>query len=769
MRVVAATLLWLLVDKGAAFFVTRPTPGLGDTKICMAAGADVEKVVKTSPSAVDPLMIRNVAIVGHSHSGKTSLGEWMLYDEKVLTKQPLAGQSLLDSDPAESSRHSSVFSHFLRVPHNDHLLELVDTPWHDFQSDANSALDGSDAAIIVASVCDGLKPGTITSFKECQEKKVKSILCLSKMDREFIDVDNFMEEFEATLGVKPVPVQVRVHGKGDEFEGVKPLFLLKANGDIVKNDEPGTEDAWKYLEESVAMTDDDLLMEYLDDGTLSSDKVLLGLKTAIRKQKILPAVFTSSEQNVGVIELMDSIVAFLPDPVEAREEALQAACESEGGMCGMKPGVEAGFAARVVHTVVDSFGSLSILRVISNSCDGGGNFDSIPHNVVNMRTGEDIKIGLTAFTLQGKERLAFPTGAKVLPGNVIAIPKLDSVQTNDILTVKEAVSEEAAEIQIEEETQVLSPLSRRASELPLMYTALVSLPEADGKKGGKGKTNSGSDKLISALHAIAREDLAVNVDTVKGSLLLHCMSGDHAQLIAARVRDRYGIDIELSANPVQYKETISKAILNIEGRHKKQSGGSGQFGVCVINMEPLEEGSGVEFVSQIKGGVISKPFIASVEKGVREQLDMGGPLAGYPVTDVRVVLTDGKMHSVDSNDFAFTSAGKLSVKAALSKAGTRLLQPMEEVHFQVSEKLVGEITSIVSRNDGYVMGSESSGLESVEIEAILPSASIPAVSDALRSKTAGSGTFNNVFAHYQAVSDEQTVKKVVDESPHRHE
>ena len=453
-------------------------------------------------------MIRNVAIVGHSHSGKTSLGEWMLYDEKVLTKQPLAGQSLLDSDPAESSRHSSVFSHFLRVPHNDHLLELVDTPWHDFQSDANSALDGSDAAIIVASVCDGLKPGTITSFKECQEKKVKSILCLSKMDREFIDVDNFMEEFEATLGVKPVPLQVRVHGKGDEFEGVKPLFLLKANGDIVKNDEPGTEDAWKYLEESVAMTDDDLLMEYLDDGTLSSDKVLLGLKTAIRKQKILPAVFTSSEQNVGVIELMDSIIAFLPDPVEAREEALQAACESEGGMCGMKPGVEAGFAARVVHTVVDSFGSLSILRVISNSCDGGGNFDSIPHNVVNMRTGEDIKIGLTAFTLQGKERLAFPTGAKVLPGNVIAIPKLDSVQTNDILTVKEAVSEEAAEIQIEEETQVLTPLSRRASELPLMYTALVSLPEADGKKGGKGKTNSGSDKLISALHAIAREDLA---------------------------------------------------------------------------------------------------------------------------------------------------------------------------------------------------------------------------------------------------------------------
>ncbi|KAK1746279.1 putative ribosome-releasing factor [Skeletonema marinoi] len=533
-------------------------------------------------------MIRNVAIVGHSHSGKTSLSEWMLYDEKVLTKQPLAGQSLLDSDPAESSRHSN----------------------------ANSALDGSDSAVIVASVCDDLKPGTITSFKECQEKNIKSILCLSKMDRPFIDVDNFMDEFEASLGVKPVPLQ-----------------------DIVKNDEPGTEEAWMHLEEAVAMTDDDLLMEYLDDDALAPDK----------------------------------------------------------------------------------------------------------------------------------ERLPFPNGAKVLPGNVIAVPKLDSVQTNDILTVKEAVSEEAAEIKIEEATQVLTPLSRRAAELPLMYTALVSLPESDGKKGGRGKSNSGSDKLISALQAISREGLAVKVDTVKGSLLLHCMSGDHAQLIATRVKDRYGIDIELSANPVQYKETISKAAINIEGRHKKQSGGSGQFGVCVINMEPLEEGSGVEFVSQIKGGVISKPFIASVEKGVREQLEMGGPLAGYPVSDVRVHTTDEKMHSVDSNDFAFTSAGKLSVKAALSKAGTRLLQPMEEVHFQVSEKMVGEITSIVSRIDGYVMGSESTGVDSVEIEAILPSASIPAVSDALRSKTAGSGTFNNVFAHYQAISDEQTVKQIVDESPYRHE
>ena len=198
-------------------------------------------------------MIRNLALVGHSHSGKTSLGEWMLYDEKVLTKQPQAGHSLLDSDPAESSRHSSVFSHFLRVPHNGHLFEIADTPWHDFQSDADSALDGSDAAVIVASPDGGLQTGTVTSVQQCQEKRIKSILSLSKMDRPYLDVDSFMDEFESTVGVKPVPLQVMVHGEGGVFEGVKPLFTLQSNGDVVRNDESGTDEAWSELEEAVAM------------------------------------------------------------------------------------------------------------------------------------------------------------------------------------------------------------------------------------------------------------------------------------------------------------------------------------------------------------------------------------------------------------------------------------------------------------------------------------------------------------------------------------
>eukprot|EP00804_Cyclotella_cryptica_P003991 CCRYP_013906-RA/>CCRYP_013906-RA protein AED:0.06 eAED:0.06 QI:410/1/1/1/0.8/0.83/6/1160/691 len=690
----------------------------------------------------------------------------MLFDENIITKRPQAGESVLDFDPAESARHSSVFSHFLRVPHAGRLLEVTDTPWGDFQSDASAALDGSDSAVIVASASDGVQAGTLSSFKYCKENGIKCILALTKMDRPFLDVDGLLNDLEAALGMKPVPLQVV---RGDGFTGVDSLFAFDSNGEITRNEVEGTEEAWFELEEAVAMTDDLLLTKYLDSSSLTPEQVFQGLRDGVRQQKILPLVYTSAERNLGIPELMDAIAAFLPNPVEIREDALKAACENEQGKCGMQPGVEAGFAARVIHTTVDSFGSLSILRVISNGCNNEGKFDSIPSSVVNLRTRDTIKIGLTAFLLQGKDRVPMQSGCHVLPGNVIAIPKLpETVQTNDILTIPEAVSEEVAEISIEASTHVLTPLSRPSKEMSLMFCASVSLLDANGGKKGKGKVNSGDDKLISALDAISREDLAVKLEQAGGNLLLHCMSSDHANLVAARVKDRYGIDIELGVPPVQYKETPQKQVSNIEGRHKKQSGGSGQFGVCVINIEPLEEAAGVVFESRIKGGVISKPFISSVEKGVREQLHAGGPLAGYPVTDVKVTLIDGKMHSVDSNDFAFQSAGKLAVKTALSKAGTCLLQPMEKVTFVANKNLQGDIVGIVSRKDGYVTGSNTVDGGEIQIEACLPSSSIPEISDLLRVKTGGSSSFSTSFSHYQAVNDDFTIKSVVEQSPHHH-
>jgi elongation factor G len=336
-----------------------------------------------------------------------------------------------------------------------------------------------------------------------------------------------------------------------------------------------------------------------------------------------------------------------------------------------------------------------------------------------------------------------------------------------VLVAPSAVVDEEEEILLEISSHVLTPLSRPFESVPLMAVATVSVPESNG--GGKrGSNNNRDDKLSSALAAMSREDLAIQVDFDAGSgkLLLRCMSQDHMQLVVHRLKERYGIDVALGRPPVAYRETLAKAVRNVEGRHKKQSGGSGQFGVCVINVEPLPEGSGIEFESQIKGGVISKPFISSVEKGVHEQLKAGGPL-GFPVTDVRVVLVDGKMHSVDSKDIAFQSAGRLAVKAALSKAGTRLLQPMEKVTFLIDDKHLGEINGLVSRHDGYVTSTDPGSNHRAEITAVLPSSSIGYVSDALRTTTAGEGQYVAEFSHYQAINDEKVVQSIVEGSPLR--
>jgi len=755
------------------------TRGLRVTSLQMATGvasSSADGARKVAPSVKDPSLVRNIAVVGHSHSGKTALIEWMLYDDSVITKRPAAGESFLDSDPVEASRHSSVFSHYVRVPHRDHLLEIADTPWGDFPADAVASLDGADAAIIAVSAADGVQSGTKSAYEHCTKAGIKTMIALSKMDRPFLQIDEVLGDIEFSLGTRPIPLQVPI-GQGDEFEGVKPLFLLGAGGELRKNpaQDEDLQEAWTILEEAVAMTDDDLLVEYLEDSKLEPDRVLSGLRSAVVAGKVLPLVFTSAEQDAGVTELMDTAVGVFPNPVEMREHALKAACESSSGKCGLLPGVEAGFAARVLHTTIDSFGSVSVLRIISNSRDDGpdGDFHSLPHEAINLRTGEKFKMpsSSTSFALCGKDHLQLADGAHVIPGDLIALPKIPvGVVTNDIITIPEAAKEEESEISIEASIDVLTPLSRPVEDLPLMASATLSLTQAGGgKKSKKGRSAGGGsdDKLSSALAALAREDLALKVeqDPNSGQPLLRCMSGDHLQLVATRLKDRYGLEVELGTPPVQYRETLAKSVHNIEGRHKKQSGGSGQFGVCYISMEPLEEGAGVEFESKIKGGSISKPFIASVEKGVREQLESGGPLAGYPVTDVRIILTDGKMHTVDSKDIAFQSAGKLAVKAALEQGGTSLLQPMETVTFSVDDSMQGEVNTIVSRQDGYVTSSnpDASGF-GLEVEAIIPSANVAGMSDALRAASAGEGYFTRAFAHYQVVPDNE-IKSILENGP----
>ena len=677
----------------------------------------------------------------------------MLYDENILQQKPSPGKCVLDSDPTEASRHSSLFSHFMRVPHKKNfLLHVSDTPYGDFPSDAMSALDGSDSSILVISAADGVQSNTINAYNHCKEVGIKTLVALSKMDRPFLNISEVLQSIEEQLGIKPVPLQVPV-GEGEGFSGVLSLFEVDKNGMLSRNKDGATDNAWSILEEAVAMTSDDLLIEFLDNGSIEDDAVLAGLRNAIVEQKILPLVYTSAIQDVGVSQLMDAVVAFLPSPIEARKSTLEAAFAAAGDELDKKPGEEGGFAARVLHTTIDAFGSLSIVRIISNSRDETtGKFKPLPHEVINLRTGEKIKLSSTCFGLCGKQRQMLADYAQFLPGDVIALPKV-SIETNDIICTQSAVKDEEYEIEVESFTHSLSPLSRPVVETSLMASATIALAEASGKKGRK-QSGSGDDKLINALSSLSREDLGLKVEQESGQWIIRCMSKDHLNLIVERLKDRYDLDVDVGETPIAYRETITRAITNVEGKHKKQSGGSGQFGVCYITVEPLAEGSGVEFGSTVKGGAISKTFINSIEKGVMEQLSLGGPL-GFPVTDVKVTVTDGKMHSVDSKDIAFQSAGRQAVKNALEQAGTLLLQPMEKVKFIVDEKLQGEINGIVSRSDGYVTDSNLMDKHLAEVEAIIPAACMSEISETLRAESAGEGQYTKEFSHYQTVPDTQ--------------
>lgn len=728
--------------------------------------------------------IRNVALTGHSHCGKTALAEWMLFDKHVLTKPPAAQQSALDADPTEVARHASIFSHYCRLVHADHLVALTDTPWGDFPTDAVASLDGADAALWILSAADGVQPGSLSALEHCREARIPLLAVVNKMDRPFLVLDQLHADLESmaaanqgtTTAAPVLPLQVPI-GQGDDFAGVVPLFVLDDQGQWQQNKNVPTEhqdaveDAWTRLEEAVAMTDDELLVDYLEEGALTAPQIIQGLRQAVVKQSIIPLVYTSAERNLGVNELLDSMVGILPSPVDLQDEVLRVACEQEAARCNVPSVLESGFAARVLHTSVSSFGSLSVLRIIANSFnDKTDAYASLPTEAINLRTTEKVKMpsASTSVRLNGKDRLPLPDGAHIVPGDVIAVPRLpDTVRTHDILSAPEAVKEEESELAFETAAHLWTPLSRPEQEVALMTSATIRVQEAaaSGGKSAKKKNSGGNnsdDKLINALRSLAREDLALTVDhdASSGDLLVHCMSSEHLQIVASRLLERYNLAVEFGSPPVQYRETLVKAVQNIEGRHKKQSGGSGQFGVCFIDMEPLPEGTGVEFESRIKGGAISKPFIASVEKGVREQLQAGGPLGGFPVTDVRIILIDGKMHSVDSKDIAFQSAGKQAVKAALGKGRTRLLQPMEEVAFTMDEKWQGEVSAIVARNDGYVTNSVvSDGTSSgMTLEAILPTSSIGEISDVLRATSAGEASFTSTFSHYQPVPDDNAKK-----------
>jgi elongation factor G len=671
-----------------------------------------------------PSDIRNIALLGHGFSGKTSLAEAMLFNTGGTSRLGIAGSptSTLDFEPEEHKRGGSIGTAFGWVEYADKKINLIDTPGDgNFIFDAFTAMQGADAAYLVVSATDGVEVGTERAFNKARELGIPCVIVINKMDRERADHLDCLLEIEESFGVKPVPLQVPL-GAEESFEGVVSLMQMKAlryakdgSGEFVKADIPAdladeVAVAWEQLVEAVAESDEELLEIYLDTFELSEEQVKQGFHDALKKGEILPVLYTSATLNIGVNALMGLATWAVPTPLE--REPIDAA-DASGEPIQVEIDEDGTFYAQVIKTFMDEFsGKVTVFRVFAGQGPQDGHIHNLTHQA-HERLG-------ALYSLRGNQREAVQ---HAVAGDILSVAKLKGTHTNDTLSV--------------EGQGALLP--RQIYPSPMMsYTIQAT---------GKGD----EDKLKTAIERLIEEDptLSTGFDELSHAMTLNGMGQAHLDMSVAKLGRKFKVNVVTDLPAVPYRESLRRKVSHIEGKHKKQSGGSGQFGVCFIDVEPLPRNGGFEFVDKIFGGSIPKQYIPSVEKGVLARMAKGS-VAGYPVVDIRVTLTDGKYHPVDSKDVAFQMAGSKGLAAALEKGGVKLLEPVYDLEIVVPTDNMGDIMGDITGRRGRVMGMEPKGRMTV-IQASAPLAEIQRYAPDLRSMTGGKGTFTMRFSGYEEV------------------
>ena len=683
--------------------------------------------------------IRNIALVGHGVSGKTSLAEAMLFNSGATTRLGASGTttSVLDFEPEEHNRGGSIGSSFAWVEHGGKKVNVIDTPGDgNFIFDAFTAMQGADAAYIVVSAPDGIEVQTEAVYNRAVELGLPRILIVNKMDRERADAARVLAEVEEIFGCKPVPLQVPI-GSEESFEGVISLMQMKAlrykkdgSGDFTKSDIPDelsdeVAAAWENLVECVAETDEELLERYLDTFELSEDEVKGGFQKALKTGELLPVLYTSAAMNVGVEALLDLANWAVPSPLERGSVAAVDAKGNPGEVVVSESGT---FYGQVIKTFMDEFsGKVSIFRIFSGTTPSDG-------AIQNTSLDEGERLG-ALYALRGTTRDAIDVG---VAGDIVSVAKLKNTQTNQTLT---ALGQKWI-------------LDAQTYPPPMMEYTIVASSKGD------------EDKLKVAVDRLIDEDptLSVGYNELSKALVLQGMGQAHLDLSVAKMKRKFKVAVDCDIPAVPYRETIRKKVIKVEGKHKKQTGGAGQFGVCFLDVEPLSRGGGFEFVDKIFGGSIPKQFIPSVEKGVVARMKSGN-ISGYPLVDLRVTLTDGKYHPVDSKDVAFQMAGSKGLQAALEKGGYKILEPVYDMSIVVPSERMGDIMGDITSRRGRVMGMDPKGNKTV-INACCPLAEIQRYAPDLRSMTGGKGTFTMTFSGYEEVPA-NLQDKIVNDSPFR--
>ncbi len=668
--------------------------------------------------------LRNIGLFSHSGAGKTSLGEALLFTGKATTRlgKIEEGTSILDSEPEEKHRCSSISVAVAHFDWDKHLINLVDTPGDpNFVTDARNALRAVDAGIFVVDAIDRVKVLTEKLWSEAGELGLARFVFISRLDRERADFEATLEDIRKALGIIPCPLTVPV-GTENEFCGVIDLIKMKAliyepdgSGAFKEDDIPDEhkDSAVSYQEkmiEAIAESDDSLLEKYLEGEELDKKELMKALRQGVIAGNIVPLLVGSGTKNIGMKPLLDAIVECLPSPLERAE--LSAIDPKTGNTTMFKPSEDGPFCGLIFKTIADPYrGKLSMMRVFS----GSQMADSAVYN-----SSRKLKERIGQILILSGDNVEGVNAARV--GDIVAIPKLKEAQTGDTFCTEADAVE----------------LPALPWPQPVISFAVVPHSQSD------------EDKLSASLSRLTEEDptLKLKHDHQTNEFILSGMGQVHIESALERMKRKFSVAVDLKAPKIPYFETFRGKAIG-EGKYRKQSGGRGQYGWCWLEIWPLERGQGFEFEDAIVGGAIPRSYIPSVEKGVKEAMDRG-ILAGYPITDVHVKLYDGKYHDVDSSDMAFQIAGSLGLKAAAEKAGLMLIEPIMNIEVTAPDECLGDITGDLNRRRGRLQGMESKGTSQV-IKAQVPLAEMLRYAPDLDSITSGRGLFTMEFSHYEEV------------------
>ncbi|HVO10926.1 MAG TPA: elongation factor G [Vicinamibacteria bacterium] len=672
----------------------------------------------------DAPAIRNVALVGHGGSGKTSLAQALLFDAGAVNRLGRVdeGTTVTDFDPDEVERKISLQAALAFCEWKKNKLNLIDTPGYaNFLSEARLGLRVADSALVVVDAVSGVEVQTEKVWGYAEEQGLARLVVVNRMDRENASFERALETVERAFGRSAVPVAIPV-GRERGFAGIVDLvaqraFLYATDGsgkcesaEVPAEVQESAKSAREKLVEMVAESNEELMEEFFDKGTLSQEQLASGLRQAVVCGRLHPVMPASSLVNVGVHALLDAIVDLLPSPAERPPASgLDPASEAQATR---PPAADAPLSAYVWKTVVDPHaGRISLFRVYSGVLKS----DSPVHNVSR---DEAERVG-SLFLLQGKAQTNVP---ELSAGDIGGVAKLKDTQTGDTLADKAS---------------------------PIVYPK-VEFPEPATTFAIEPKTRGDDDKISTALQRLLEEDpvLRVSRDAQTHEMLLSGMGQLHIEVVVARLRKRYKVEVNLKKPKIPYRETI-KGSCEAHGRHKKQTGGHGQFGDCKIRMKPLPRGSDFKFVDDIFGGSIPKNFIPAVEKGIQDAR-LKGFLAGYPMVDFQVELYDGQYHDVDSSEMSFKIAGSLAFKDAVPKCRPTLLEPIMKVEIAVPDEYAGAVMGDLSSRRGRPQGMEPRGSAQV-IKAEVPLAEMLSYDAELTSMTGGRGSYHMEMDHYDEV------------------